>query len=127
MPYSHPPCPATRETSPCNSKHSTKSSAIKMQICVHLRSCSQRKGTISYLFTVQSRFNQICFALLLVKMFLFSFISFFSIYANKKLLKKKAKRHCRCTASVGIFSALQLTLGVQESMTAGSARVSAHV
>jgi len=65
LPYSYLPCPYHGEAFPCNSKHSTKSSDTNMQICTFPSSSSQRKGNISYLFSMQSRFNQICFALFL--------------------------------------------------------------
>lgn len=62
---------------------------------------------INYLFTVQSRFNQICFTLFLVKMVLFTLVSFFSKYANNKLLKKKGKYSLVNSTSPGVSRTAQ--------------------
>lgn len=101
-------------------------SATKMQICTTHKAVQEN---MSYLYTVQSRYNQICFALFPIEIFLRSFVSFFfSIYANKQLLiKMKVTVCCRCTASAGNFSALQLALHILESMTVDSASKPAYV
>lgn len=71
------------------------------------------QSMINYIFTVHSTFNQICFALFLVKVFFFTLVSFFSIYANNKVLKKKGKDSLGKSTSPGVST--------------DSARVSAHV
>lgn len=110
---------------PHDSQHGTVFSVTKMQI--HTTQKADQEN-ISYLFTVQSRYNQICFALFPLVFFLLFCFPFFSIHANKQLLiKMKVTICCRCTACAGNLSALQLALHILESMTVDSASKPAYV